>query len=233
MPGKETKRQRKELAKNQRMQMQRRMARRKTMTKIYVGVGAIVVIAGIVVAVMLSSKANHDKVAKQNAAVDSLASAVSCGGTVQAPTDEGREHVTTGQPVQYHQNPPTSGNHWISSTPPFAPGPTGVLTSQPQDEVYVHNLEHSHMGIWYDAAKLPADVKAALEDFTNKNKTAVFMAPRASFGAELAFTSWDHYLKCGATLKDDPSKVAGLAKAYHDAHKGDGPEGFITGSPAS
>src|SRR5256712_7049055 len=60
-------------------------------------------------------------------------------GTLQP--DEGTAHIPVGQIAHYNTEPPTSGEHWSSSTPP-APAPLGVKDAMLPREITTHNLEH-------------------------------------------------------------------------------------------
>ena len=227
MAKKETKRQRKEVAKARRLEMQRKAARRRKMRKVYSFALVILIVGAIVAAVVLSNKKSADDFAQQNSTINATAATLGCGadpfGVVKQFPNEGRNHVPTA--VKYSTNPPTSGDHlgqW---------GNTGVIPTQPQEEMYVHNLEHGHVGIWYDPARLPATVKATLEDFTSKNATFTFMAPRANIGgAVLALASWQHSLGCGPGMQNDPTNARKLAQAYFDAYSHKGPED-VAGTP--
>src|SRR2546430_12663621 len=56
--------------------------------------------------------------------------------------DMGNPHIPVGQPGHYNTEPPTSGEHWLSSAP-AAPAPWGSKDAWLPREVTTHNLEHS------------------------------------------------------------------------------------------
>jgi len=59
------------------------------------------------------------------------------------------EHIPVGQRATYNTVPPTSGQHWSSSSP-AAPAPWGIKDSTLENEVTTHNLEHGGIVIGYN-----------------------------------------------------------------------------------
>jgi Protein of unknown function (DUF3105) len=146
------------------------------------------------------------------------ATAAGCTG-LQKPPDQGRSHTTN--PVNYRQQPPTSGPH--------NPIPLGAgVYSTPQPEVnLVHSLEHGAVEFYYEASgpnALPADVVSALKSVANGNSRVIMTpAPQTlsapldgkTFTPSLAFAAWDRLIQCPGTITADQGKT--LAKGWVDA----------------
>ncbi|HWI50548.1 MAG TPA: DUF3105 domain-containing protein, partial [Symbiobacteriaceae bacterium] len=71
-------------------------------------------------------------------------------------------HVPDGQQVRYDSDPPVAGEHWETWVAP------GFYQAAQANEKLVHNLEHGHIVIYYDQAKLTADQVAALRTLAAK-----------------------------------------------------------------
>ena len=216
MANKETKRERRESAKKQRLDAQRRAARRRRLVKVR-GLSMLVIAIVAITALVIwkkNSDAAHER--KVNLALNTAATAAGCD-QVKGFGEQGHEHIAAPATFSYDSNPPTSGSHYNGGDG-NGPANTGVHTAPIQDEIQTHNLEHGHFGIQYSPGKLKPDLLAALVDFTNKNNAWVFLAPRTApgFSATLAFTHWTQLLNCGEGLKDDPKLVTSLAQAFYD-----------------
>jgi hypothetical protein len=133
-------------------------------------------------------------------------------------------HVTG--PVDYsaYSNPPTYGPHHASTTAPhFAPlQPTGVYTTEQEDEDAVHNLEHGHVWISYDPSLIGTNLPA-LEELVRSFGTSVgvVLTPRARNDTMIALASWAHLL---TMTTFDPIAIRNFAIT----NRGHAPEGFIT-----
>jgi len=101
---------------------------------------------------------------------------------------QGQQHIEASQthPL-YNSDPPTSGWHYDT---PLASG----FHEQPvADEQVVHNLEHGHVVISYDCAKLAdctsakTQIRQLVERYRNWKVTAV---PRQNADTALALTAW-------------------------------------------
>jgi hypothetical protein len=129
-------------------------------------------------------------------------------------------------PVDYsaHSNPPTYGPHHASTTAPhFAPlQPTGVYTTEQEDEDAVHNLEHGHVWISYNPDLIGANLPA-LEQLVRSFGTAVgvVLTPREDNDTMIALASWAHLLTMNTF---DPIAIRNFAIT----NRGHAPEGFIT-----
>lgn len=222
---KPTKAERKEEARKARLAELRRRQRKARMRKFYYGGAAVLVIGGIVAAVLTTGQASKKKISDFN----KIAAAAGCDPVKSLPI-EGHTHVPRPQKVTYGTNPPTSGNHWADSN---APARTGVYTSpgQLQDEEIVHNMEHSHVIIQYTSGLTNQDLINKLEDLVRQHNRRMIIAPRASMqdGYILAFTAWGKLDGC----KTPNDKAIDAAKAFFDTFKGEGPEGFLPGTPVS
>lgn len=237
------------MAKQQRFENERN-ARRKRKVRIFQSIVAFLVIAGLIgFGVYSAGKSARDK--KKNdqlkadklvASINKAAKAAGCDDLKTFP-DLGHSHIEPPATAKYNSNPPTSGSHY-SQQLPGGPGYTGVNPAPLPNEVQVHNLEHGHIGIQYNATKLPADVKQMLEQLTKTDPQWVFMAPRdpsalpaPGFTATLAFSAWSknpdggRLVTCGAGMKDDPKLVKTLAATFHDAYKDKAPTESIPGTP--
>lgn len=218
MANKQTKRERRDTAKKERLEQQMRAARRRRMRTIRGGAVVALALALVVFLIVNSGKGGRQTATKLN----TLATAAGCTA-VQSSPNEGRGHVDAPATVQYKTNPPTSGDHY-SGNPQTAF--TGVHASPVQNELQVHNLEHGHVGIQYQEGKLPAAVKTALEDFVRDHDRRVFMAPKPDLPANvaLAFNAWRNLSTCATP--GQPADVVKFADAFLKRFKGSAPENF-------
>lgn len=110
--------------------------------------------------------------------------------------DQGRDHVTPGQPhPAYNSNPPASGWHYGTTTP------WGFHTEVLQDELVIHNLEHGGIWITYkdenDSAVVDPLVALARE-FPRK----LIISHRPQNDSRIAVVAWDHVMKLDAFDRD-------------------------------
>lgn len=199
---------RREEAKQRREQEMRRRARARAMKKARMALYAVAIVGAIVALVLFNSARGRQ--ARQE--LNTLASAAGCGA-IQTPPDQGSSHLTQGQTFDYNSDPPTSGNH------DPAPGPTGISTQPIPDRNQVHNLEHGHVGIQYSGERNALTDK--LEKVVRSNPTRIFLAPRPTMKARVAFTAWGHLMICDNPT-DDAVKVA---RDWVKVYAGKGPEG--------
>jgi hypothetical protein len=73
-------------------------------------------------------------------------------------TNEGQTHVPEGSPIQYANNPPSSGNHYP------APKPWGVYEQAIAPGYWVHNLEHGGIVVLYDCPQGCPEVVKVVQD---------------------------------------------------------------------
>jgi uncharacterized protein DUF3105 len=116
-------------------------------------------------------------------------------GTVQ-PAQEPK-HISLSERGTYNTIPPTSGEHW-SSTSPAAPAPWGIKDSMLQNEVTTHNLEHGGIVIAYNNLT-PAEtdkLKSIVRALTNGSYRKIILEPYPPLtDAKIALTAWRWLLK--------------------------------------
>lgn len=121
------------------------------------------------------------------------------GITIEIP-NEGAEHVSVGEQVNYDDNPPASGPHWSSTG--IAPVPAGVYDEALEEEQWVHNLEHGYVVILFDCGGpcLPSllddlqelfDAAPPSELFGN---TKLVITPYDGLPFTFAVVAWNHQL---------------------------------------
>lgn len=210
MPSKQTKRERKELARQRKLEEMRRAQRRRALRK-FKGIGTVVAVAAVIFGLFwLTGRSGREA----TAAVNDLAAPAGCS-EVQEPEYGGREHLTEGEPPpSYSSVPPTSGKH--------APGPetTGVHTTPIADEVQVHNLEHGHIGIQYH--DISDELLEGLEEIVEGNDDWSFIAPKPDMPPKLALTAWTRLVTC-----DDPQDAEAalaLTREFTKQFQQNGPE---------
>lgn len=123
-------------------------------------------------------------------------------------------HVREGQQVAYANDPPLGGEHWPSWV---APG--FYQAAQPKEKL-VHSLEHGHVVIYYNEAKLSAGELAAVKKLTTQYKgqwDGVVAIPRPDSEDAAILTAWEHGLRLAAWDQ-------ALVDRFVDAFRGRGPE---------
>ena len=214
-----TKRERRDEARKRRLEEIKRRQRRARMRKVYT-VGTIaIVIVGLVAWIALA-KANSGKAYKD---FNKLALANGCS-TLENPRVLAGQHITPPAKGSYDTDPPTSGEHYNIAG--VAPANTGVHTTPVQNELQVHNLEHGHIVVQYEASLDPA-VLAAITAEVNTDPSWYLLAPRENMPAPLVFTAWGHLEKC-------PSPTVDTVKVLHEFRhlfKNKGPENAGGGVP--
>ena len=212
--GRATKAERKEQARRDRLEIERRMARSKRNRWIAIAVVVVVVAAVGAFVVTRPKPATADAApAKLLAAAASQASTAGCS-EVQAvepyqPQDQDRAHIgANGGPAQmpalssYPSVPPTSGPH---SAQPLA---AGVYSTAPPIDQLIHSLEHGAAVVWY-APGTSGPQLAKIQDFYRGSEgTRVIVAPydypdegtagQLSAGTEMALVSWHHLQTCAS-----------------------------------
>jgi uncharacterized protein DUF3105 len=214
-PKKETKRERREVAKQRRLEEIRRRQRKAQMRKtLMIAVIAVAVLGAVggIIAAKAASNRNKALLAK-------IAKSGGCDA-IKTFSNEGASHINPPATVKYKTNPPTSGNHYPS------PANTGILSPAPQDEQLVHNMEHGHVIFWYKPDLDPAII-TALQNIVKKSSTRLILVPRSQMDAPLVFTSWQHMQSCPSPTSTTPL----VAQKFADDRKGKGPEGDRPGQP--
>lgn len=126
--------------------------------------------------------------------------------------DNGRGHTTSGQAINYPEDPPTSGVHWPEWTSP------GFYSSAEPKEKLVHALEHGNIVIYYDQPS--SDVTNTLKGWAGKFSgqwDGVVVVPRQGLGQAITLTAWAKVLRLDTW---EPT----VAAAFVDAYRGRGPE---------
>lgn len=204
----QTKAQRKEQARNERIELQRRMARAQRRRWVAL-VTVVVVAAGAAIFVLTRPKtaiASPDDLFRQAAAAERSAG---CGDVENVgsfdPQDRDRAHISIGSPMpalsSYPSVPPASGPH--NPTPYSA----GVYRSPPPIDQVIHSLEHGAAIVWY-APGTSGDQLEKIRAFYGGHDAGsrVIVAPyeypdqgaagSLPAGAQMALVSWHHVETC-------------------------------------
>jgi hypothetical protein len=209
-----TKAERKEEARAQRAELERRMARSRRNRLIWIGAAIVVVVA--VVAVVLTRPEEQSQASVQAADLlatsDAEAAAAGCTDAADVgpyqPEDQDQAHVGTADgPAAmpalstYPSQPPASGPHAPTTLA------AGVYSSPPPMDALVHSLEHGAAIVWYDPdASGPA--LAEIQDFYRDADVGsrVVVAPydypdegeagALPPGSQMALVSWHHVETC-------------------------------------
>ena len=124
----------------------------------------------------------------------------------------GRNHVRAGTPMEYPNDPPTSGTHWDIWVDP------GFYDQQQPLGALVHSMEHGHVVIFY--GDVGDEELAVIEDWASSwrgNWDGVVAVPRPDLGAGVDVAAWTHHLRM-----DEFDSAA--AAAFVDRYRGRGPE---------
>lgn len=105
--------------------------------------------------------------------------------------DAGRAHVQDGDAHPgYSSVPATSGAHYSA---PLAPAPWAAYNVELPPEVYVHNLEHGGVGIFYDCPSGCDELVGQLKGLTNSligDGYKVMLAPHDGLNARISLAAW-------------------------------------------
>jgi hypothetical protein len=107
------------------------------------------------------------------------------------------EHIPVGQRATYNSVPPTSGQHWSSSSP-AAPAPWGIKDTTLENEITTHNLEHGGIVIGYNnLTPVETDqLKSIVRTLLNGTYRKVILEPYPALtDSKIALTSWGWLLK--------------------------------------
>jgi hypothetical protein len=185
----------------------KRAARRKRMQLAFGGLLAVAAIAGVAVAIIISTggddvgdgpaKASDSTAAKlpQQATSDIKEAAKAAGCTLNNPAYEGANHEQKDfQASDYKTNPPTSGNHtpdWYEDGI-YAPGDTPELGK------LVHPLEHGRIEVQYKKGT-DAETVGKLEALLAEEQDGYHMLlfeNTTGMESAVAATAWTHSLTC-------------------------------------
>jgi hypothetical protein len=211
-----TKAERKEQARREREELQRKLASKRRARTVGIVAGAAVIAAVVVAATLLPSGGDSPEPAQLLRQAAAAAAEAGCGEVATTPdydpADNDRSHMTTGQiePLSsYPTIPPASGPH------ADVPLPAGVYDSLTQPQLYqaIHSLEHGATIVWYDPAA-PATRTARIIDFYDRRlqdaqvgQDRVIVAPYdfpgdpagiLPEGAEMALVSWHRLRSCAS-----------------------------------
>jgi hypothetical protein len=214
-----TKAQRKDQARREREELQRRLASKRRARTVGLVVGVLVV-AGIAAAATLLPSGGGDVPGAtqllQRAAA--AADAAGCGDVTTTPPfnppDNDRTHIgggnIAGPPLSaYPTTPPVSGPH------ADVPLPAGVYDSLTLSELYrsIHSLEHGATVVWYDPATPAGDVARVIDFYDRRLQDAevgqdrVIVAPYdfpgdaggiLPDGTQMALVAWHRLRTCAS-----------------------------------
>lgn len=115
----------------------------------------------------------------------------------------GAQHIPNGaERPAYNSNPPTSGGHYGQ------PAAWGVYYQELPDEQIVHNLEHG--GIWISYKDIDEEIKKKLEIIGKNNPGSVVVSPRSANDAKIAIAAWTRLEKMDVY---DEEKIINFIKA--------------------
>ena len=136
------------------------------------------------------------------------------GGSCEVDTEADTKATASGHvpAPTYTVEPPAGGDH----NPAAARGGVYAGTRVPADGLLVHSMEHGYVVVWHQS-DLPAEQKAELEAFEQRNDGDVIVAERPALPVAVAATAWEQRLLCGAV---EPAALDRFAEQY----VGKGPE---------
>jgi hypothetical protein len=237
-----TKAQRKEEARRQRLEIQRRMARSRRTRWIALGVAVLLVAAGATY-YALRPRPEVQNPQELLAAAPQAARAAGCADVKDVgpyqPENLDRAHIAVpgGPPTMpplstYPSVPPASGPHNAT------PWSRGVYSTPPPIDQVIHSLEHGAAVVWY-APDVSGDEVAKIQDFyrDSSNGLKVIVAPydypdqgaegTLPGGSSMALVAWHHVETCsrvslaaafGFTARD------GIPPFGSQPYRGDAPE---------
>jgi hypothetical protein len=165
-----TKAERKERARREREELQRRLASKRRTRTVGITVGAVVIAAVVAGAALLPSSGDlpePDELLRRAAAA---AEAAGCGEVATTPdydpADQDRTHLAEGTtpPLSTYPTTPLASGPHVDVTQP-----AGVYDSLAQSDLYrsIHSLEHGAAIVWYDPTA-PVDRIARLIEFYDR-----------------------------------------------------------------
>jgi len=233
-----TKAERKEEARRQRVELQRKMAKGKRNRRIAM---ALVVVLAAGVGAYVVTRPQPAEASPQDllAAAPQAATSAGCGkvedvGPFQ-PKSRDRAHVSASIDLnQYASVPPASGPH---NPIPYG---AGVYSSPPPIDRVIHSLEHGAAIVWYSPAASGPEL-AKIKDFYARTDinvgSRVIVAPydypdqgaagTLPNGAQMALVSWHHVQTCA---RPNLAAAFGYTSSWsappfgQQAYKGSAPE---------
>jgi hypothetical protein len=132
---------------------------------------------------------------------------------------QGQQHIAVGQShPPYNSDPPTSGWHYDE------PAKAGFYENSLPDEQLVHNLEHGHVIVSYDCAKVAdcEDVKAELRDLVDRfQRWKIVAVARENANSAIALTAWGRIDKLDSY---DEDRVVAFVKRWRNRGPENTPE---------
>jgi Protein of unknown function (DUF3105) len=126
------------------------------------------------------------------AAVLFMGQAISKPAPGRTVPDEGRNHVAQGEPIEFRNNPPASGNHY----PTWAR--SGVYAEPQHPGNWVHNLEHGYIVILYNCPGDCPDLTQQLRQFYDSAPRSqkygyqkLVITPYADMDHRIAAVAWN------------------------------------------
>ena len=215
-PQRLTKAERKEQARRERAELQRKMAKSKRNRKLVIVVASVLAIAVVAYAVSQSLEPEDPATTTDPAALLQQAAQAKTAAGCDEPTNVGpyqpdtqdQAHVSTEEapPLsRYPSQPPASGPHNPT------PLPAGVYDTPPPVDQAIHSLEHGGVIIWYspDASGAQLDRLKAFYGDNIQAGARVIVAPydypdqgpagQLSPGTQMALVAW-HFLETCAQV---------------------------------
>lgn len=205
--ARQTKAERKEQARRERLELQRRMARARRTRRIALAL-TFVVVAGIGAFVLTRPQTVSASPAELLRTAAEAKQAAGCGpvedvGPFQ-PEGRDRAHVADGEmPAlsSFASSPPASGPHSEVTLG------AGVLASPPPIDRLIHSLEHGAAIVWYSPEASGEEVDAIRDFFRDAEVgSRVIVAPfdypdegadgRLPAGTSMALVGWHHVQRC-------------------------------------
>ena len=132
---------------------------------------------------------------------------------------QGQQHIALDQShPPYNSDPPTSGWHYAE------PAEAGFYESSLPDEQLVHNLEHGHVIISYDCARVAdcEDVKTELRGLVDRfQRWKIVAVARENADAAIALTAWGRIDKMDSY---DEDRVDAFVKRWRNRGPEDTPQ---------
>jgi Protein of unknown function (DUF3105) len=246
----QTKAQRKEAARREREELQRRIARQRRNRRIGIVALAVVVAVGVaIIAIVRPGASDLPSPAELLRAAPDAASAAGCDevATVrpyQPPADD-QTHIGSGRiltPPQlssYPSVPPTSGPHNPT------PLPAGIYDSAPPIDQAIHSLEHGAVIIWYDPSAAGVALDELLAFYRDYRSSAegsgqggkIIVAPydypdggsagRLPPGVQMALAAWHRLQTCARVslpVAFDFTAHYAVPPFGNEAYRGEAPE---------
>lgn len=186
---KETKQEKRDAARQARIEQQRRRQRARRRKKI--GLGALAAVLAIAIVGFTVVKLGESR-SKSAAAVKAAAAAAGCDGLKEYP-DAGRQHIDNATPdkrVPYTSTPPTSGDHYGV----MPPNPNFYTEPTLRPERYVHALEHGQIFIHYN--DIPQAQVDELEKIQSEHTASTSVMKNPEIKAPVAITGWRYMEQC-------------------------------------